>query len=34
MEENKEIFVAHRLGEIKTDSDEEYLAHMFCLGGT
>ena len=34
MEENKEIFVAHRLGEIKTDSDEEYLAHMLCLGGT
>ena len=34
MEENKEIFIAHRLGEIKTDSDEEYLAHMLCLGGT
>ena len=34
MEENKEIFVAHRLGEIKTDSDEEYLAHMLCLEGT
>lgn len=30
----KKIFIAHRLDELKTDSDDEYLAHMLCLGGT
>lgn len=34
MEEQKDIIVADRLGQVKTDSQEEYLAHLLCLGGT
>lgn len=34
MEEQKDILVLDRLGIIKPDSEENYLAHLFCLGGT
>lgn len=34
MEEQKDVIVADRLGVLRTDSDEEYLAHLLCLGGT
>lgn len=34
MEGQKDIIVANRLGMIRTDSEEEYLAHLLCLGGT
>lgn len=34
MEEVKDIIVADRLGVVRTDSEEEYLAHLLCLGGT
>lgn len=33
MEEQKDVIVADRLGQVKTDSQEEYLAHLLCLGG-
>lgn len=34
MEYQKDIIVADRLGVVGTDSGEEYLAHLLCLGGT
>ena len=34
MEEQRDIIVADRLGMVRTDSEEEYLAHLICLGGT
>lgn len=34
MEYQKDIIMTDRLGVIGTDSKEEYLAHLFCLGGT
>ena len=34
MEDQKDIIVADRLGIVRTDCEEEYLAHLFCLGGT
>ena len=34
MEYPKDIIVADKLGIMHTDSKEEYLAHLFCLGGT
>ena len=34
MEEQKDVIVANRLGMVRTDSEEEYLAHLLCLGGT
>ena len=34
MEDQKDIIVADRLGIIRTDCEEEYLAHLLCLGGT
>lgn len=33
MEEAKDIIVADKLGVVSTDSEEEYLAHLLCLGG-
>lgn len=33
MEEQKDVIVADRLGQLRTDSEEEYLAHLLCLGG-
>lgn len=33
MEYQKDIIVADRLGIVSTDSEEEYLAHLLCLGG-
>lgn len=32
MEEQRDIIVADRLGMVRTDSEEEYLAHLICLG--
>lgn len=34
MEEQRDIIVVDRLGMVRTDSEEEYLAHLLCLGGT
>ena len=34
MKEQENIIVDDALGEIKTDIDKEYLAHLLCLGGT
>lgn len=34
MEYSKDIIVADRLGIVRTDSEEEYLAHLLCVGGT
>ena len=34
MEEQKDIMVTHRLGEIPLDSETEYLAHLICIAGT
>lgn len=34
MEYQKDIIVANRLGMLPTDSEEKYLAHLLCLGGT
>ena len=34
MEYQKDIIVADKLGIVRTDSEEEYLAHLLCLGGT
>lgn len=34
MEYRKDIIVADRLGVVRTDSEEEYLAHLLCVGGT
>ncbi|WP_456094966.1 helix-turn-helix domain-containing protein [Paraprevotella xylaniphila] len=34
MDEWKDIIVTDTLGVIRTDIEEEYLAHLFCLGGT
>ena len=34
MEYPKDIIIADKLGIMHTDSKEEYLAHLFCLGGT
>lgn len=34
MENQKDIIVTDRLGVVGTDSTEEYLAHLLCLGGT
>ena len=34
MEEQKDVIVADRLGIVRTDSEEEYLAHLLCLEGT
>ncbi len=33
MEEGKDLIVADRLGTVRLDSEEEYLAHLLCLGG-
>ena len=34
MEYRNDIVVADRLGMVRTDSEEEYLAHLLCLEGT
>ena len=34
MECKKDIIVTDRLGMVSMDSEEEYLAHLLCLGGT
>ena len=34
MEDGKDVMVADRLGLIRTDSEEEYLTHLLCLGGS
>lgn len=34
MEYQNDIIVADTLGIVSTDSEEEYLAHLLCLGGT
>lgn len=34
MEDQRDIIVADRLGVVGTDSEEEYLAHLLCSGGT
>lgn len=34
MEPPKDIIVADKLGVVRIDSEEEYLAHLLCLGGT
>ena len=34
MEYQKDIIVVDRLGVVRTDCEEEYLAHLLCLGGT
>lgn len=34
MENQTDILVLDRLGIIKLDSEENYLAHLLCLGGT
>lgn len=34
MKYQKDIIVADKLGIVRTDSEEEYLAHLLCLGGT
>ena len=34
MEEQKDIMVTHRIGEVPLDSQAEYLAHLLCLAGT
>lgn len=34
MEYKKDIIVANRLGVVRMDSEEEYLAHLLCLEGT
>lgn len=33
MERDKDLIVTDRLGVVEIDSEEEYLAHLFCLGG-
>lgn len=33
MEDRNDIILADRLGVVPLDSEEEYLAHLFCLGG-
>lgn len=34
MEKLNDVIVADRLGMVRTDSEEDYLAHLLCLGGT
>lgn len=34
MVEQNDVIVADRLGMVRTDSEEDYLAHLLCLGGT
>ena len=34
MDYQKKLIVADRFGLVKRDADEDYLAHMLCLGGT
>ncbi len=34
MGESKDIIITDTLGIIKTDTEEKYLAHLLCLGGT
>lgn len=34
MDKQKDLLVVDRLGIVKTDTEEEYLAHLLCLGGT
>lgn len=34
MEYQKDVIVVDRLGVIRTDIEEEYLAHLLCLRGT
>ena len=34
MEKQNDVIVADRLGMVRTDSEEDYLAHLLCLGGT
>lgn len=34
MDIQKDIFVTDKLGDIRTDAEEQYLAHLLCLGGT
>ncbi len=34
MDGSKDIVITDTLGVIKTDTDEKYLAHLLCLGGT
>lgn len=34
MDHKEDIIVADRLGIVRTDSPEEYLTHLLCLGGT
>lgn len=34
MKEQKDIVIVDWGGRIPTDSEEEYLAHLLCLGGT
>lgn len=32
--ELQDVIVADRLGVVRLDSEEEYLAHLLCLGGS
>lgn len=34
MEKQNDVIVADRLGMVRIDSNEDYLAHLLCLGGT
>lgn len=34
MDNQQDIIIADRLGIIKTDSKEDYLAHLLCLAGS
>lgn len=34
MEYQKDIIVVDKLGVVRVDSEEEYLAHLLCLEGT
>lgn len=34
MDKQRDILVVGKLGIVRTDSEEEYLAHLLCLGGS
>ena len=34
MDKQRDILVVDKLGIVRTDSEEEYLAHLLCLGGS
>lgn len=33
MEEQKDVIVTDKLGVVRTDAEEDYLAHLLCLSG-